>query len=118
MSTLQQDVLETLKLAEENELNILRQLASFMAKKRVVSGFTIGTRILNQVQNSRVCVCKYQFCIWEAAIERGHQVFDFGVEFQNPLIHSQGEPPPVGLGVGFSHPLGSIGHPQFFFFFF
>jgi hypothetical protein len=56
VSTLQQDVLETLKLAEEKELNILRQLACFMAKKRVVSGFTIGTRILDQVHNSRACM--------------------------------------------------------------
>ena len=59
-----------------------------MAKKRVVFGFTVGTGILDQVQNSRVCVCKYQFGIWEAAVERDHEVFDFGVEFQNPLIHS------------------------------
>jgi hypothetical protein len=55
-----------------------------MAKKRVVSGFTIGT----------------------------------GVEFQNPLIHSQREPPLVGLKGGFDYPLGSIQFFSFSFFFF
>lgn len=61
---------------------------NYLLETRYISWLTICSWISDQVENHGISVDIMKGCIWKPWVERGNKLFGFGVELQNPLIHS------------------------------